>query len=67
MSYFDVQRKCLDWLNRNINDNNDVDDGGDVHDDDDDDGGGSDDDDNDQNDGGTYKLRSYRLHGITSF
>ena len=26
MSYFDVQRKCLDWLKRNINDNNDADD-----------------------------------------
>lgn len=47
MSYFDVQRKCLDWLRRNMYDNNDVDDGDEVDndvDDDDDDVGDDDDD-----------------------
>ena len=51
LSYFDVQRKRLDLLKRNMYDNNDVDDGDEVDnddvgdDDDDDDGGGGDDDD----------------------
>ena len=52
LSYFDIQRKCLDWLKRNMYDNNDVDDGDDV----DNDGGGDDDDDeggDDDDDGGS--------------